>query len=174
MSKQYRLSRSGGTGETGPDRREFTSCSGESSSSGLREWIARAQEKKKRIHPRGSSSVLIPILIRDGAFHVLYEVRSSKLHTQPGEVCFPGGRIETGRPRWKPRSERRQRNSASGETRLRSSENWKIRSVPAGYPSILLSGFFTAMTVLGPERRLKVFSHCLLIGSCQRTLIFIR
>ncbi len=62
----------------------------------LREWILEAQKLKKHIHPRGSSAVLIPILIRDGQYHVLYEVRSSKLRTQPGEVCFPGGRIEEG------------------------------------------------------------------------------
>jgi 8-oxo-dGTP pyrophosphatase MutT (NUDIX family) len=68
----------------------------EPSSDSLRRWILEAQKLKKHIHPRGSSAVLIPILIRDGEYHVLYEVRSSKLRTQPGEVCFPGGRIETG------------------------------------------------------------------------------
>lgn len=39
---------------------------------------------------------MIPFLIRDGAYHVLYEIRAAKLRSQPGEICFPGGRIETG------------------------------------------------------------------------------
>ena len=40
--------------------------------------------------------ILIPFLIRDGAYHVLYEIRAAKLRSQPGEICFPGGRIEAG------------------------------------------------------------------------------
>ena len=97
MNEKDRLSRFGDKGEAGPACQEYSTRFGEDSSAGgLREWIARAQERKKRLHPRGSSAVLIPVLIRDGSYHVLYEVRSSKLHTQPGEVCFPGGRIEAG------------------------------------------------------------------------------
>lgn len=68
----------------------------ESSMRELRAWYDRAQKQYSREHPKGSSSVLIPILIRNGEYHVLYEVRSSKLGTQPGEICFPGGRIESG------------------------------------------------------------------------------
>ena len=63
---------------------------------GLRSWISRARERKSRLYPRGSSSVLIPFLIRDGVCHVLYEIRAAKLRSQPGEICFPGGRIEEG------------------------------------------------------------------------------
>ena len=66
------------------------------STDNLRAWIAEAEARKSRALPRGSAAVLIPILIRDGSYHVLYEVRSAKLKTQPGEVCFPGGRIEQG------------------------------------------------------------------------------
>ena len=66
------------------------------SASSLRSWITRAHEKQRRIYPKGSSAVLIPVLIRDGSYHVLYEVRAAKLKTQPGEICFPGGRIEEG------------------------------------------------------------------------------
>lgn len=40
-------------------------------------------------------SVLIPFVNVDGEPHLLYEVRSENLRSQPGEVCFPGGRIET-------------------------------------------------------------------------------
>lgn len=62
----------------------------------LRTWFERSKKRYCRERPKGSSSVLIPVLIRDGEYHVLYEVRSSKLGTQPGEICFPGGRIERG------------------------------------------------------------------------------
>lgn len=39
-------------------------------------------------------SVLVPLVEKDGQLHILYEVRSDNLTKQPGEVCFPGGRIE--------------------------------------------------------------------------------
>jgi len=41
-------------------------------------------------------SVLIPLVEKDGEPHILYEVRAESLSRQPGEVCFPGGRIENG------------------------------------------------------------------------------
>lgn len=39
-------------------------------------------------------SVLVPLVEKDGELHLLYEVRSETLKKQPGEVCFPGGRME--------------------------------------------------------------------------------
>lgn len=39
-------------------------------------------------------SVLVPLVEKDGELHILYEVRAESLKKQPGEVCFPGGRIE--------------------------------------------------------------------------------
>lgn len=41
-------------------------------------------------------SVLVPLVEKDKELHLLYEVRSENLKRQPGEVCFPGGRIEDG------------------------------------------------------------------------------
>jgi len=41
-----------------------------------------------------NSSVLIPIILIDNQWHILYEVRSNFLSSQPGEICFPGGKIE--------------------------------------------------------------------------------
>ena len=41
-------------------------------------------------------SVLLPLVEVEDEVHVLFEVRSLTLRRQPGEVCFPGGRIETG------------------------------------------------------------------------------
>lgn len=41
-------------------------------------------------------AVLAPLVEKDGELHILYEVRAENLNRQPGEVCFPGGRIEDG------------------------------------------------------------------------------
>lgn len=39
-------------------------------------------------------AVLVPVIHKDGEDHLVFEVRSSKLDWQPGEICFPGGRID--------------------------------------------------------------------------------
>jgi len=39
-------------------------------------------------------SVLVPLVKKDGELNVLFEVRSSDLERQPGEICFPGGKKE--------------------------------------------------------------------------------
>ncbi|WP_423406880.1 NUDIX hydrolase [Heyndrickxia sp. MSNUG] len=41
-------------------------------------------------------AVLLPLVEVDNEVHVLFEVRSLTLRRQPGEVCFPGGKIEKG------------------------------------------------------------------------------
>jgi 8-oxo-dGTP pyrophosphatase MutT (NUDIX family) len=40
------------------------------------------------------SAVLLPLVEVDGDIALLFEVRSMKLDRQPGEICFPGGRVE--------------------------------------------------------------------------------
>lgn len=40
------------------------------------------------------SAVLIPLVEEDGEWCVLFEVRSSLMRFQPGDVCFPGGRVD--------------------------------------------------------------------------------
>ena len=45
---------------------------------------------------RRAYAVLVPLVEFDGETHLLYEVRASTLRRQPGEVCFPGGRMEGG------------------------------------------------------------------------------
>lgn len=42
----------------------------------------------------GEAAVLIPLIKEKGELKVLFEIRSDKLQTQPGEVCFPGGTVE--------------------------------------------------------------------------------
>lgn len=44
------------------------------------------------------SAVILPLLTVGGELSVLFEVRSSQLAWQPGEICFPGGRIEDSDP----------------------------------------------------------------------------
>lgn len=39
-------------------------------------------------------SVVAPIIKTDCGDHLLFEVRSDNLTSQPNEICFPGGRIE--------------------------------------------------------------------------------
>lgn len=40
------------------------------------------------------TAVLLPLLQREGKWHLLFEVRAQTLRRQPGEVCFPGGYLE--------------------------------------------------------------------------------
>ena len=46
--------------------------------------------------PRGDYAVLAPLVRFHGQTHLLFEVRALHMRRQPGEVCFPGGRIESG------------------------------------------------------------------------------
>lgn len=41
-------------------------------------------------------AVLVPLVKKGEEWYLLYEVRSRTMHSQPGEVCFPGGRMEPG------------------------------------------------------------------------------
>lgn len=42
----------------------------------------------------GRYAVLVPLVRREEGYRLLYEVRAGTLRRQPGEVCFPGGRME--------------------------------------------------------------------------------
>ncbi|XP_031470858.1 peroxisomal coenzyme A diphosphatase NUDT7 isoform X1 [Phasianus colchicus] len=44
--------------------------------------------------PLRKASVLLPLLLRDGALCLLLTVRSMQMRRSPGEVCFPGGKRE--------------------------------------------------------------------------------
>lgn len=54
------------------------------------------QHKSRFIGEEGafSSAVLIPLVEVDDEWHILFEVRSSMMRSQPGDICFPGGRID--------------------------------------------------------------------------------
>lgn len=59
----------------------------------LKEQLA---EDQKRIAAEAyfEAAVLVPLLNFDADPAVLFEVRSTHLAWQPGEICFPGGRLE--------------------------------------------------------------------------------
>jgi len=40
------------------------------------------------------SAVLLPLIKVDHETHILFEVRSMEMRSQPGDICFPGGRID--------------------------------------------------------------------------------
>ena len=44
----------------------------------------------------GEYSVLIPLVEVDEEWHIIFELRSMNLNTQPGEISFPGGKLEEG------------------------------------------------------------------------------
>ncbi|MFV8826801.1 NUDIX hydrolase [Alkalihalobacterium sp. APHAB7] len=44
------------------------------------------------------SAVFVPIIEKDHELHILFEVRSKQLSRQPGEICFPGGKIDVTDP----------------------------------------------------------------------------
>lgn len=48
------------------------------------------------VPPSRGAAVLLPLVEREGETHVLFEVRAATLRHQPGEICFPGGRMEPG------------------------------------------------------------------------------
>lgn len=62
----------------------------------IRECLERENQRGSRAYPPGASAVLIPILEEADTLQILLEVRSFRLRSQPGELCFPGGRIEKG------------------------------------------------------------------------------
>lgn len=41
-------------------------------------------------------SVMIPLVKRNGEEYILFELRARSLNSQPGEISFPGGKIEEG------------------------------------------------------------------------------
>lgn len=74
----------------------------------LREPWARSDmtyslEKMRRIiaegghsAARGEFAILLPFVMAKGELSLLFETRAMNMRRQPGEVCFPGGRIEAG------------------------------------------------------------------------------
>lgn len=62
----------------------------------LKQFMAKGPLKLENDTDYYNSAVLVPLIEQAGKLAVLFEVRSSELTWQPGEICFPGGRIEAG------------------------------------------------------------------------------
>ncbi|HMA60291.1 MAG TPA: NUDIX domain-containing protein, partial [Halanaerobiales bacterium] len=61
--------------------------------------LIKKRIKNSQIKPLGVKAkyaVLVPMLRLEDKLHLIYEIRSEEIGTQPGEVSFPGGRIEEG------------------------------------------------------------------------------
>ena len=63
---------------------------------GIRESFHGRTPRYPEYSMKQTSAVLIPLLELDGKLQILFEKRASSLHSQPGEVCLPGGRFEPG------------------------------------------------------------------------------
>ena len=50
----------------------------------------------KKIKTYDEFSVFIPLIIINNEIHLLFEKRALSLNSQPGEICFPGGKKEDG------------------------------------------------------------------------------
>ncbi|MDE1549747.1 NUDIX hydrolase [Jeotgalibaca caeni] len=53
------------------------------------------QHEVKPLGKQRKYAVLLPLIEREGEWHILYEVRSKNI-SQPGETSFPGGAVEKG------------------------------------------------------------------------------
>ena len=64
------------------------------------DWNHIARQLREReaglMDAAGRYAVLVPLVEQNGELSVLYEVRAATMRRQPGEVCFPGGRMEPG------------------------------------------------------------------------------
>ena len=83
---------------------------------------------------RGGSAVLVPLVETADGTALLYEIRSASVH-QPGEVCFPGGKMERG--------------ETAAQCALR--ETWEELAIPP-----------EAVEVIGEMDFLHIRSGCLL------------
>lgn len=57
--------------------------------------LAKLRAQLAPLSPPATAAVLVPLVQMPDGPALLYEVRSAAVH-QPGEVCFPGGRVEPG------------------------------------------------------------------------------
>ena len=61
------------------------------------ERLRHLSDAERRIfNDEQSAVILIPLIIEEDEWKLLYEVRAESLRRQPGEVCFPGGRANEG------------------------------------------------------------------------------
>lgn len=63
--------------------------------------IGNIENKIKNIKPyingwerMRRASIIIPLVEINNEVHILFELRAKKLKSQPGDICFPGGKID--------------------------------------------------------------------------------
>lgn len=61
---------------------------------GIKEILQKRKPKIMGSDHFSTYAVLLPIIEKNDELHILFEVRSHKLRRQPGEICFPGGRVD--------------------------------------------------------------------------------
>lgn len=54
----------------------------------------RIKKRNNSKYTKDKAAVLLPIVNIDGKLALLFQVRSKKLRWQPGDICFPGGRMD--------------------------------------------------------------------------------
>lgn len=63
----------------------------------MKEILSRLSGRKARILDEEDyfiSAVVLPIIESRQGEQILFEIRSANLNRQPGEICFPGGKVE--------------------------------------------------------------------------------
>ncbi len=55
---------------------------------------ALSQRTLRSMEGHRPCAVLVPLVVEDGEDCLLFEARAATLRLQPGEVCFPGGRLK--------------------------------------------------------------------------------
>jgi len=64
----------------------------------LREALAAARGDLD--YPFVRSAIVVPLIRREGSVEIVFELRTRHLRRSPGEVGFPGGRVEAGESPW--------------------------------------------------------------------------
>lgn len=54
----------------------------------------RIKKRNNSKYTKDKAAVLLPIVNIEGKLALLFQVRSKKLRWQPGDICFPGGRMD--------------------------------------------------------------------------------
>ena len=56
--------------------------------------LAQREPKILNKNEQRQYAILLPLIAKNNELHLLFQVRSSKLKSQPNDICFPGGKIE--------------------------------------------------------------------------------
>ncbi|WP_392566903.1 CoA pyrophosphatase [Utexia brackfieldae] len=54
----------------------------------------QTQNNRPDFHPLRQAAVFIPLVETEAGISFLFEVRAAHLKWQPGDICFPGGKVE--------------------------------------------------------------------------------